>query len=43
MMKALERVGENSRCIGELVVFQLEAEETRHHTPDLIQDFPLEE
>ena len=43
MMKALERIGENSRCIGELVVFQLEGEEPRHHTPDLIQDFPLEE
>jgi phosphate transport system protein len=43
MMKALERIGENSRCIAELVVFQLEGEEPRHHTPEMAQDFPLEE
>jgi phosphate uptake regulator len=43
MMKALERIGENSRCIAELVVFQLEGEEPRHHTPDMAQDFPLGE
>ena len=43
MMKALERIGENARSIAELVVFQLEGEEPRHHTPDMAQDFPLEE
>ncbi|MEI7868911.1 MAG: PhoU domain-containing protein [Candidatus Methylumidiphilus sp.] len=43
MMKALERIGDHAQRIAELVVFQLEGEEPRHHTPDMAQDFPLEE
>ena len=43
MMKALERIGDHAQRIAELVVFQLEGEEPRHHTPNMAQDFPLEE
>ncbi len=43
MMKALERIGGHAQRIAELVVFQLEGEEPRHHTQDMAQDFPLEE
>ncbi|MCX7108594.1 MAG: hypothetical protein NTX45_00405, partial [Proteobacteria bacterium] len=43
MMKALERIGDHAQRIAELVVFQLEGEEPRHHTPDMAQDFPLGE
>ena len=43
MLKALERVGNYAQRIAELVLYQLEGEEPRHHTPPLAQDFPLPE
>ena len=43
MLKALERVGDYAQRIAELVLYQLEGEEPRRHTPQLAQDFPLPE
>ncbi len=41
IMKALERIGEHAQRIAELVIFQLEGEETPHKLPDIAEDFPL--